>query len=592
MDFLTTNNNALAYTSLDEANLNAANKVVAIDCDVFAVNIGSGTLIAKWEEIVVLPVTVEITFNANGGSVNPSTTTLTVGEAYGTLPTPTRAGYAFDGWYTAETNGDLIRSTTIVEDSENHTLYAHWIVNVGNEDLSLNLLQNTAGNTVATITDGTTYQIVDPETKSGYKVVFTTTTQSVSSVYNGGIVNLSDAIIDPDDETGTAVITGWAGQPTEISIPEYISVNGATYKVVGISEYAFNGCSTLTNITIANSVVNIGHHAFYNCENLTSARLGSGISSLSWALFYKCSKLENINIPSSVLIIEQAAFQDCTSLSNIKLPANIATIGLEAFRGCSKLNNVLLPDSLNTINAYAFYGCSSLTEIIIPENIQILPNYVFTECVLLNKVVLPTALKTIGSEAFYMCYALSEIEIPNGVTSIGVGAFGYTPIKSITIPTGVTAIESHTFIDCTELKTISLPAAITIIGYQAFDGCANLESITLSSGLRTIDDFAFSGCGNLKSVVIPEGVTTIGKGAFELCSNLESVDIPSTVVSFGSRAFQNCTSLTKITIRVETPPSLEDLYTVPSGTTVYVPSGSVDAYKNAPGWSKCTIKSI
>ena len=51
------------------------------------------------------PVTRVITWNANGGSVSPTSWTRQVGTALGTLPTPTRSGHSFQGWYTASTGG-------------------------------------------------------------------------------------------------------------------------------------------------------------------------------------------------------------------------------------------------------------------------------------------------------------------------------------------------------------------------------------------------------------------------------------------------------------------------------------------------------
>ena len=80
------------------------------------------TLIAK-----ATAATYTVTLNPNGGSVNPTSTTVTYNSTYGTLPTPTREGYIFDGWYTAQTGGDKIESSTIVTTSANNqTLYAHW----------------------------------------------------------------------------------------------------------------------------------------------------------------------------------------------------------------------------------------------------------------------------------------------------------------------------------------------------------------------------------------------------------------------------------------------------------------------------------
>lgn len=72
--------------------------------------------------------TEKVTFNANGGSVSPTSQTVTFGSAYGTLPTPTRTNYTFDGWYTAKTGGTRVTSTTTVDTFGGHTLYAHWTV--------------------------------------------------------------------------------------------------------------------------------------------------------------------------------------------------------------------------------------------------------------------------------------------------------------------------------------------------------------------------------------------------------------------------------------------------------------------------------
>lgn len=71
-----------------------------------------------------------VNFNANGGSVSTSYKQVTAGETYGDLPTPTRSGYTFDGWYTATSGGTKITSSTFVDlSSDQITLYAHWTQN-------------------------------------------------------------------------------------------------------------------------------------------------------------------------------------------------------------------------------------------------------------------------------------------------------------------------------------------------------------------------------------------------------------------------------------------------------------------------------
>ena len=68
-----------------------------------------------------------MTLKPNGGSVTPTTNTVTYGKAYGTMPTPTRTGYTFAGWWTAKTGGKQVLSSTTCYATGNYTLYARWV---------------------------------------------------------------------------------------------------------------------------------------------------------------------------------------------------------------------------------------------------------------------------------------------------------------------------------------------------------------------------------------------------------------------------------------------------------------------------------
>jgi len=101
--------------------------------------IASHTLYAHWTEI---PETMTVTFDANGGTVATSSKSVTSGSAYGTLPTPTRTGYTFGGWYTASMGGSQVTAATVVSVAFDHRLYAHWI------GASLTVTFNANGGTV------------------------------------------------------------------------------------------------------------------------------------------------------------------------------------------------------------------------------------------------------------------------------------------------------------------------------------------------------------------------------------------------------------------------------------------------------------
>ena len=82
------------------------------------------TLYAHWTKNPTAK-TYTITLNANSGKVSPSSLKVESGKTYySSLPTPTRTGYKFDGWYTSKTGGAKITSTT--KATANRTIYAHW----------------------------------------------------------------------------------------------------------------------------------------------------------------------------------------------------------------------------------------------------------------------------------------------------------------------------------------------------------------------------------------------------------------------------------------------------------------------------------
>lgn len=110
-------------------------------------------------------VTYPVTFNANGGTVSTKSKNVTIGKTYGTLPTPTRTGYDFDGWYTQKTDGTKVYNTTSVGTNPPTTLYAHWIAKKYTVTLDAN------GGTVSmasrTATYGSEYPALPDATRTG-----------------------------------------------------------------------------------------------------------------------------------------------------------------------------------------------------------------------------------------------------------------------------------------------------------------------------------------------------------------------------------------------------------------------------------------
>ena len=89
---------------------------------------------------------------------------------------------------------------------------------------------------------------------------------------------------------------------------------------------------------------------------------------------------------------------------------------------------------------------------------------------------------------------------------------------------------------------------------------------------------------------IPSTVTTIEDDAFYECSGLTSVSIPNSVTSIGDDAFGFCTSLESITCEATTPPACDGDITNRTGTKIYVPAGSVDAYSGTNAWGSLNVQ--
>ena len=320
-----------------------------------------------------------------------------------------------------------------------------------------------------------------------------------------------------------------------------------------IGDYEFSGCSSLSSITIPNSVTNIGRNAFTKCSGLTSFVIPNSVTDIGMWAFSSCSSLTSINIPSSVISMGEHVFSGCSGLISVTIPNSLTSINSCVFWGCNGLTSITIPNSVTNIEQSAFQGCSGLTSITIPESVTYIGAQAFYGCSSLTSVSIPESVTYIGKIAFYATPWYNDWEETQAEgllyrDQILWGYKGNQPEGNIEIEEGTKIIAGGTFYDCTGLTSVSIPNSVKSIGDDAFAYCRGLMYVFIPTSVTIIGDYAFWHCTSLTAVDFPNSVTSIGKEAFSDCTSLTSITIPNSVRSIGEDAFGLCTGLTTVTI--------------------------------------------
>ena len=398
-----------------------------------------------------------------------------------------------------------------------------------------------------------------------------------------------------------------------------LNIPGSLTNIGGVA--AFQECSNLTSVIIANGVTNIGQQAFAYCGKLTSVSIPESVTTIGNCAFCNCNSLTSITIPNSVTDIGNGTFQYCSGLTSITLPNNITNTGEATFYHCSNLTTVTIPESVTTIGAGAFYECYSLTSINIPNGVTTIGEDAFCFCIGLTSITIPNSVTNIGSNAFYFCGALSFMEVEEGNTIYDSRNDCNAIIETATntlirgcqntiIPDDVTSICDYAFNGCATLTSIAIPSSVTTIGEDAFYFCGHvLTSIKVDESnvvydsrndcnaiIETGTNTLIRGCQN---TIIPNDVTSIDAGAFSACVNMTSITIPNSITKIGDYAFEYCYNLKEIYCYAEEVPDINsnafyniDCFdaNIKSKIVLVVPDNAVERYRAHPVWGQFVIE--
>ena len=131
-------------------------------------------------------------------------------------------------------------------------------------------------------------------------------------------------------------VTGYTGSETSIVIP-------STYNskpVSTIAQQAFRHKTTITSVTIPDSVTTIGNQAFQGCTNLLSITIPDSVTVLGTYILADCSALTSVTLPSNIPAIPAYMVSSCTHLTSISIPVGVISIGQGSFQSCSALTSI------------------------------------------------------------------------------------------------------------------------------------------------------------------------------------------------------------------------------------------------------------
>ena len=353
----------------------------------------------------------------------------------------------------------------------------------------------------------------------------------------------------------------------------------------------FNGNTEITSfdeLQFFTGLTSIPDDAFKSCKNLSSVVLPGSVTAIGKSAFNGCKVLGNVVFPASLKTIGEAAFSSC-AFTTLEIPAGVTEIGKDAFNYISGLTSIVVDsansvyDSRNSCNAIIetetndlLRGCAST---VIPESVTSLHAYAFCGVAGVPFIDIPASVKTLGNHAFGEMPDLTSVYIPATVTSIGVGLFRVcSKLTSIVVNSDNAVYDSRNNCNAIiekETNTLIAPCKTTVI----------------PSTVKAIGESAYGDNDFLVGeFVIPEGITSVGQTAFT-GTLLESIILPSTLKEIGIFAFGYSKKLKSVTCLAETPPTcIWGLILYPfegndSDFKIYVPAGSLEAYKSADGWS-------
>ena len=478
---------------------------------------------AKWNS-----AQITVTFDANGGGVSPLTKVVKKDETYGELPTPSRPGYTFDGWFEIPAEYQKVEYLYFSGAQYINTGF------VPTADTAVEVAFNTSTDGKWIFGSRTAYQ-----SKDTYALHLYTGSNAIWFQYAG---------TGPSQQT----VSAYSGKKTTLKVDkDYMYVNGNKINstAFGISGYT-NGTLPMFLGEINNNgskdgrsfVGNIYSFKVWNGNTLVRDFVPVVRKSDSVAGMY--DRVEGkfySNAGSGSFTVGQASQQITSETTLIKdVDHTLYAHWTEEIYSIT----YNLDGGTNAAGNPATFTCSSLP-ISLSDATKTGLYFAgwYTDSAFTSKRLTQIAAGTLKNVKLWARFSSEPLVFDLvGTSAYSVSAANSSISGDIVIPStydgkSVVVIQNHAFANCKNITSIQIPSTVKSLGINAFENCSKLTSITIPDGVTFIPNNAFVGCSSLASVDIPESVESIGANAFAGCTQLSSIVLPSKISEIGANAF-------------------------------------------------------
>ena len=329
------------------------------------------------------------------------------------------------------------------------------------------------------------------------------------------------------------------GSDTGYSGEEVYETNAAVFG-------AFKDCAKLRTVKLSDELTIIHHGSFMNCASLLGPLVFPvGLQKIGHSAFEGCSSIEDVTFNEGLETIGNLAFCGC-DLHTISLPDTVTAVGNRCFEGNVHAGSVKF-SALMTVIPDRFLDCYSEGNAAYSVSHGSMTG-VGTHGIL-KELVIPDNIKEIGIDAFDGCFDLETLDLGQ-VEYIGTGAFSCPDLLTDTVGR------------LGALKTVVMSPALKEIGTlpphctkmdsafaEVFHGQGSFDGLVLPATLEKVSAYAFAGCTALRDFTVTENLKAVGSHAFDGCANLTALAFADTGnTKFGDEVFKDCKSLTRVAL--------------------------------------------